>query len=1667
MHVRDMRSLLNRLQRPTTMLLFALVFTLSTFTAFAQKAYIPNNGDGTVSVINATTGALCTTTTSGCVSTATYPIPVGTNPQAAAVSPDGKKAYIANTGSGSVSVIDTSTDAVIATVSVSTPSALVVLPNNSSVYVLGLGGTMSVIRVSDDTVTATFSVPLGFGTAIAATSDSSTVYVDSSNIACGSGDGVGERYLWAINTSDNSETSTFLSYACGDGASHLAVSPDNTTLYASSGAGLEIISPSSGILSTIVPASGYGAYNVALSADGSTVYVTSHNSVYQIKGSTVANSATIGTTPSGLSITPNGNALFVTNAVTSGTVSELSTIDLTSLGTVSVGTSPYAYGLFMQPPVPMPGKDLGPKTDNCDAANAAGTLTCDGSVSAGEPIDVGSGNVSYKVTDYTTAGANPLAFTRYYNSRADAGNLSTFAYEFYPNWRSNFDRFIQILSSSQVTVERPTGQQLNFTLSGSTWTPDTDVDVTLTKSGTTWTLTDKDDTVETYTTISAYEGQLNSIKSRDGYTQTLTYTSGQLTSVTDSYSRTLSLTYNTNGTLNTVSTPDSTTLTYGYNPLSSGNQLISVTYPTSPATSQTYGYAYPDRIFALTSITDENGNVFDSWTYDVYGRGLTSQQGSGANLTTLGYNSNGTTSVTNPLGVTDTYSFSTLQGVPKITGISRASTSTTAAASETITYDSNGYLASLTDWNGDQTTHTNNSHGLPTTINEAVGSTVARTTTVSYDSTWVRLPASITTPGLTTSFTYDSNGNALTKTLTDTTTTTVPYSTGGQTRVWTYTYDSTGHVQSIKTPNSHTTTYAYDSTGALTSVTNALSQATTISSHTGGGLPETIVDPNSVTTTLSYSPRQWLTSSVISGTGGTFTTSYTYDAAGNLTKTTLPDSSYLSSTYDTAHRVTKITDALGNYINYTLDALGDITQANTYNSTPTLTRQHSATFDALGRQLTDIGGAGQTTTYTYDADGNALTVEDGLSNTTTRVFDALNRLSTSTDANSGVAQYAYNTHDSLTSVTDPISNVTSWVRDGFQEAIQQASPDSGTTVYHFDSDGNLTQRVDAASNTMNQTFDALDRTLTTTYPADSTLAVAYTYDQTTGHGFGIGRLTSLTDASGSLSKSYDERANLLSEVRTISGTGHTTTYTYDSASRVASIAYPSGTLASYTRDGMGRVTAVASKAPGASSATTLVSSMTYVPFGPMTHMGAFNGVSTTYTLDLDYRITGINDISNTTYTLDNANNVTAISDSVNAAWNETLGYDVLNRLTSDDTYYGYGSLAYTYDKNGNFTTATGGSVTKTFTTTTGTNQIASQSWTDPTWGPITQAVSYTPTGNISNIEVSGVYSNYSATYSAANRLASVSNVPTAFTANYDAFGKRIIKTASGSPIYYSYGQDSRLLEELNSSLYTDYIYVNGRPIGLQSNDSGSSALYYVSTERLGTPRTVTDSTATSQWSGYFLPFGQEDGIGGGVVQNLRYPGQYGDLDGNGWIYNLNREYYSYWGRYNEPDPIGLLGGLNPYRYANDSPRVYSDISGLNSNDNGPGVVVSTGYCWGIFCAGANITNPLSSSPNVYPTLNLGYPPGAYNNAVAASNAHNYATGFSVTIAPPGIDAFGCAAGACAGGFQASVKPSLCIGYGFTNWPTPDEGAPKAIPSATPQIWQRNWFGNTGLAIPVI
>jgi RHS repeat-associated protein len=1087
-----------------------------------------------------------------------------------------------------------------------------------------------------------------------------------------------------------------------------------------------------------------------------------------------------------------------------------------------------------------------------------GCLLCQGSQGSladpgvGDPIRLGNGNKFEAVTDYSTAGANTLSFTRYYNS---LGDQATDAVMLGFNWRSTYDRYLRV--SGSVIAEREDGQELIFTLNGRNWISDGDVDLKLTESNSVWTLTNSDDSVETYNS----GGLLTSVQGRDGYRQTLQYNGGnQLESVSDSFGRTLRFAYQGN-LLQTVTTPDGLVLTYGYN--SSGVQpgvldrLASVTYSTTPQTSQSYLYEDATVPFALTGIIDENGSRFATWTYDSSGRATSSQHAGGDDLTTVFYNdTDGSRIVTNALGAATVYKFTTLQGVPKVTEIDRLATETVPAAFMTQTYDGNGYLANSTDWNTNLTTVSNDYRGLLLTNKEAVGTSQARITTNAYLANF-HLPVRSAAPRDITTFTYDTNGNRLTLTETDTTTGTVPYSTSGQTRAWTNTFGSLGHVLTVTGPRTDvlvTTTFTYDQSNNVSTITDPLGHVTRITNYNGSGLPLTMIDPNGVVTTFTYDVRDRLLTRTVQAASGNATTIFAYDAVGQVISTTLPNGTTLFYQYDAAHRLQSVSNVLGETINYTLDAAGNIVQQTTKNAGGNLVRTQIGVFDQLSRMLQQIGASGQTTSFAYDADGNRVSITDGLTNATVRAFDALNRLVTSIDPLTNDTAYGYDPQDNLTSVTDPRSLVTSYVYDGFRRVIQESSPDKGTTVYRLDKAGNRTNETDARGIVTRRTFDKLNRVTAETFPASSSENITYSYDSTSGGNFGIGRLTGFTDETGSTTVAYNERGDVISTTRTIGGHAYTTAYTYDLADNISSVTYPAGDIVSYARDTQGRISSVLYSPGGSGTPKMLAAAVTYMPFGPVSGLVYGNGLVRAQNYDLDYRLTGITtsasgaNVQNLSLGYDAVNDIISIADNLNATRNQAFAYDPDYRLTGAGGIYG--AVGYTYDPDGNRLTRTAGGVTASYTYSSTANKLQSVAG-----GGVTRSLAYTTNGNLSS-DNRGTATNLVFNYGNRNRYNTLtSGSATVATYHYNALGERLVKTVGGVTTHYHYDQRGHLIAESqsNGTLIREYVWLDDMPLAqIESN----GAIYYIHPDHLNTPQELTDSAQGIVWDRDQQPFGE-------------------------------------------------------------------------------------------------------------------------------------------------------------------------------------------------------------------
>lgn len=1074
---------------------------------------------------------------------------------------------------------------------------------------------------------------------------------------------------------------------------------------------------------------------------------------------------------------------------------------------------------------------------------------------------------------------------------------------------------LRVYSQSQSLMPVPTmigfdavrddGQRVFFLTENGVVTPPPSLKLRMQQTANGYSVTNDDDSVETYDS----NGKLLSIWRRAGGVLTIGYDNmGRLSTVTDSFGRSISVTRDGQGRIASVIDPAQHAVNYGYD---ASGQLSTVTQADGTTRTHLYENAtYPN---ALTGLLDENGSRYSTWGYDAQGRATSTSEAGGAGATTLVYNSNGTVNVTHPLGAVSTFTFARSGERNLVARIDGAPCPTCAETRVTM-YDANGYIRRSDDYNNTMSTYVYDGlRGLETSRTEAS----LRTVTTAWHPTH-RVPTLISTytPGVTaplttTSFTHDANGNVLSKTVTDPATSSV--------RTWSYTYNSNGRVLTIDGPRADTsdsttfTHYACNTgveCGEVQTVTDALGHTTSYLSYNAHGQPLTIQDPNGVVTTLAYDLRQRL----ISRTIGTELTTFSYWPTGSLKKVTMPDGTYIEYTYDAAHRLTGVSDDEGNRIAYALDALGNITTESVFDPTDSLARTRTRVFNNLGQLWKDIGAAGTaavTTTFGYDPDGNQSSVAAPLGRNTTRIFDGLNRLDRVNDPNGGVTVYGYNPMGDLISVVDPRNRRTTYTYTGLGDLKQQVSPDTGTTTNNHDSAGNLKTSTDARSKTATYEYDALNRVTSVTY-ADQ--VISYTYDMGTNQ---KGRLTQITDNLGSTSWSYDAQGRVLSRQQTTGAVSKGVGYNYDASGRLQTLTLPSGNTVAYGYVN-GKVANVT-----LNGSTTLLSNVLYDPFGPTTGWTWGNSTLAVRDYNQGGTITLADSAGLKTYSYDDAFRITSITDATDPTLSQSYGYDLLDRLTSATG----SSLnqSWTYDASGNRLTQ-GGSQASTYTVSPNSNRLTGIS------GALTRTYSHDNAGNITT-DGSATF-----TYNDAGRMVSATKAGATSTYALNGLGQRVRKTTSGVSIYFVYDEAGHLIGEYDSAgnLIAETIWLDDIPVAvLKPNGSGGVNLFYVHTDHLDTPRRITrpsDNAIVWRWDSD--PFGtmpaNENPSGFGVFNyNLRSPGQYYDPE-TGLHYNYFRDYDPATGRYVQSDPIGLGGGLNTYAYVLANPISFIDPLGLTT-----------------------------------------------------------------------------------------------------------------------------------------
>ena len=211
-------------------------------------------------------------------------------------------------------------------------------------------------------------------------------------------------------------------------------------------------------------------------------------------------------------------------------------------------------------------------------------------------------------------------------------------------------------------------------------------------------------------------------------------------------------------------------------------------------------------------------------------------------------------------------------------------------------------------------------------------------------------------------------------------------------------------------------------------------------------------------------------------------------------------------------------------------------------------------------------------------------------------------------------------------------------------------------------------------------------------------------------------------------------------------------------------------------------------------------------------------------------------------------------------------------------------------------------------------------------------------------------------YDADSRLVKVENVRgTVYTQvemEYDLLGRRTLKRARhrwtdateetqfGWTGLRLYGEKQPDCPEVLFS-YEDGSYA---PLARMVGRGETTKIQWFRNGLNGSPEALTDADGELKWRQHQtalwgkMPY-EDLTDGQGVMQNLRFQGQYLDRE-TGLHYNLFRYYDPDCGRFTQPDPIGLAGGINLYTYA-PNPLNWIDPLGLTTGTTAGGMSRTT------------------------------------------------------------------------------------------------------------------------------
>lgn len=887
----------------------------------------------------------------------------------------------------------------------------------------------------------------------------------------------------------------------------------------------------------------------------------------------------------------------------------------------------------------------------------------------------------------------------------------------------------------------------------------------------------------------------------------------------------------------------------------------------------------------LATITDSGGRSI-AVTTSAEGRITGVELADGRNVQ-YGYTSGRLTSVTDVRGGTTTYSY---DSDGRLTKIVDANTHTLVEN----TYVSGGRVVEQLDPLGRRTTFSWDPTTETLTTTDARGKAwkdvysknrlvkridpLGNTTEYGYDANF-NLTSVKDARGNTTTMTYDSRGNLLTRT---------PPAPFAFQEV--FTYDPQNNLLTARNARGFTTTYEYDTAGNLIRKTKPGNVVTEYGRDLAGtGLLKSITDPRGKITRFEH------------------------DAQGNLTAAIAPSGAKTTMTYDASGRRLSHVDPRGNVAG---------ASPNDYRTT--------FTYDAADHVRTQTDPLANVTEWQYDAVGNVSKVIDAKNRATEYRYDGADRLDKVIAPDTTVTDYDYDAVGNMTTRTDANLHTTSFGYDDASRLTSVLSPKGQRWIYEYDGNGNRTKMVDANGNTTAgdpldgttaYAYDELNRVTGIDY-SDTTPDVSFAYDHN-------GNPTQMSDGAGTQTYSYDNLDRLTGVVRG----SDSFSYAYDPAGNVTRRTYPGTRVTDYTYTDDNELETVTSVGQ-----TTYHYEAGYLT---RTELPAGSGYVETRTYDRAGRLTEVRNakagatLSASTYAYDQVSNPTSVTTPTDIT---TYDYDLLDRLKEvcfaascagpSDPF-----IRYTYDPVGNRATEArpGGTTTYTYNVAdqliSASGPAGAMTYGFDENGNQTQAGSRAFTYDLANRLRTTTGGGETITYAydgLGTRLRATSGS---------------LPSQQTSYLWDVNGSLPALALERDGVSATRRAYVHGRdvvamdvPVALGVGDQRS----YYQYDGLGNVVNVTSASGAAQWSYAYEPFGSNRSE---VKHDLAAPDNLmrfaGELyDATIGLYHLRaRQYDPATGRFLGTDPLPPFVTdpyVSTYVYGGNRPTVLVDPSGMGA-----------------------------------------------------------------------------------------------------------------------------------------